>query len=259
MQPVQRRAAMVDHRTRYDADYVGVDAAGPYVWRHYVALRPHDGGVFGLGVQGVAADFAFVVDLSLGADRFFDSNKVDWVATVIVDGGADAEVLDAEPDPSHHAEREAEAEDNEATSAGHERGEDPDEAEEPEPPARPRRPAAVGPTPREHLAREGTQVSAEQFGRALDGALATLANLTGTAAADIPRPREIKARKHFRYRGNHPSYSFSGTEVRYHTVDPIQGAVRETTQIPVRRCVGWSTMWRGRWPGRGRSAHQPLA
>ena len=218
-------------RARYDADYVGVDADGPYVWTHYVALRPHDAGAFGPGVQGVAADFAFVVDLSLGADTFFDSNKVDWVATVIVDGGADADVLDTEPDPSRHTDREPEPDENGATGAGHEPDEDPDEDEEPEPPARPR-PTAVGPTPREHLAQEGTQVSAEQFGRALDGALATLANLTGTVTADIPRPREVKARKHSRYRGNHPSYSFSGTEVRYHTVDPIRGPVRVSTTDP---------------------------
>ena len=117
MQPVQRRVEMVDHRARYDADYVGVDAVGPYVWTHYVALRPHDAGAFGPGAQGVAADFAFVVDLSLGADTFFDSSKVDWVATVIIDGGADAEVLDTESDPSQHAEREPEPDENGATGA----------------------------------------------------------------------------------------------------------------------------------------------
>jgi hypothetical protein len=229
MQPVQRRVEMVD-RARYDADYVGVDAAGPYVWTHYVALRPHHAGAFGPGAQGVAADFAFVVDLSLGADTFFDSSKVDWVATVIIDAGADADVLDTEPDPSQHGEREPEPDEYGATKS-YEPDEDPDEDEEPEPPAR-SRPTAVGPTPREHLAQEGTAVSAEQFGRALDGALATLASLTGTVNADIPRPREVKARKHSRYRGNHPSYSFSGTEVRYHTVDPIRGPVRVSTTDP---------------------------
>jgi hypothetical protein len=231
MQPVQRRVEMVD-RARYGADYVGVDAAGPYVWTHYVALRPHHAGAFGPGAQGVAADFAFVVDLSLGADTFFDSSKVDWVATVIIDAGGDADVLDSERDPSQHGEREPEPDEYRATTR-YESDEDPDEDEdeEPEPPAR-SRPTAVGPTPREHLAQEGTAVSAEQFGRALDGALATLASLTGTVNADIPRPREVKARKHSRYRGNHPSYSFSGTEVHYHTVDPIRGPVRVSTTDP---------------------------
>ena len=238
MQPVQRRVEMVD-RARYDADYVGVDAASLYVWTHYVALRPHDAGAFGPGAQGVVADFAFVVDLSLGADTFFDSSKVDWVATVIIDGG-DAEVIDTGPDPSQHAEREPEPDENSGTGAGHEADEEPDdddEDEEPQPPAR-LRPTAVGPIPYEHLAQDGTAVTAEQFGRALDGTLATLANLTGTVNADIPRPREVKARKHSRYRGDHPSYSFNGTEVRYRTADPIRGPVWVSTTDP-REALYW--------------------
>jgi hypothetical protein len=85
MQPIQRRISEVD-RARYDAAYVGADADGLFAWTHYIALRPHTGGAFGPGTQGVIADFAYVVDASLGAGTVFDSTKVDWVATVVVDG-----------------------------------------------------------------------------------------------------------------------------------------------------------------------------
>jgi hypothetical protein len=206
MQPVQRRIEDVD-RSRYDADYVGVDEDGMFAWTHYIALRPHVGGEFGLGAQGVVADLAYVVDASLGADTVFDSTKVDWVATVVVDG-TDAEGnTDPEPQPK--------ADDG------------------PEPPADVADAGVIAaPSPREQLAEQGAEVSAEHFRSALDGVIATLADLTGNPVAEIPRPVEVAARKHSRYRGKLPSYSFDGTEVRYHTVDPIHGPMWRSSADP---------------------------
>jgi hypothetical protein len=206
MQPIKRRIADVD-RPRYDAAYVGADEDGLFAWTHYIALRPHAAGAFGPEAQGVVADFAYVVDASLGAGTVFDSTKVDWVATVVVDGSDAEGNTDLEPQPEAD--------------------------EDPEPPAAV---AAAGviapPPPREQLGVQGAEVTAEQFGRALDGVIATLADLTGTPVAEIPRPVEVKARKHSRFRGKGPSYSFAPTEVRYHTVDPIHGPVWRSSTDP---------------------------
>lgn len=224
-QPIQRRITDVD-RPRYDAAYVGADEDGLFAWTHYIALRPHTAGAFGPGAHGVVADFAYVVDASLGAGTVFDSTKVDWVATVVVD----AELAQsAEPQPQPEAE----------------------------PRAAPPRPAvSQDPSPREQLSAEGSEVTSERFGGALDGVLATLASLSGSVIGELPRPQEVKARKQPRRRGQGPTYSFTGSAVRYQTVDPVRGEVSVSTTDPeealywmvddVARSLAWS--WAQRTP-----------
>jgi hypothetical protein len=87
-------------------------------------------------------------------------------------------------------------------------------------------------SPRELLSQEGSEVSPEQFGGALDGLLATLARLSGSVVGELPRPQEVKARKQSRHRGVGPTYSFTETEVRYQTVHPIRGQVSVSTADP---------------------------
>ncbi|WP_157838284.1 hypothetical protein [Mycolicibacterium aromaticivorans] len=229
MQPIQRPIADVD-RPRYDPAYVGADGDGLFAWTHYIALRPHAAGALEPGAQSVVADFAYVVDASLGAGTVFDSTKVDWVATVVVDAVL-AQSAEPEPQP------------------------------EPEEQAAPRAPlprAAVGqePSPREQLSQVGSEVSSERFGGALDGVLTTLASLSGSVIGELPRPQEVKARKQSRHRGHGPTYSFTGSEVRYQTVDPVRGEVSVSTADPeealywmvddVARSLAWS--WAQRTP-----------
>jgi hypothetical protein len=228
-QPVKHRIDPTGAPDRYHADYLDRDDDGPFVWTYYIAVQTHNAVTFGPGAHSVVVDLAYVVDPSLGYETVFDSSKVDWVATVTVDGG-EAEVL-PEPVPPPR---------------------------EPEPSAPKPRPEPAAPAPVEQLAADGPQITPEQFSQALDGALATLGTLTGTLPLDIPRPREVKARKHSpnRYRGECPSYSFQSNEVLYHTVDPLRGPAWESTTDPgealywmvddVARSVAWT--WARRTP-----------
>ena len=227
-QPVKHRIDPTGAPDRYHADYLDRDEFGPFVWTYYIALQTHDGVALGPHAHSVVVDLAYVVDPSLGYETVFDSSKVDWVATVTVDGADPEEIPEPVPQP------------------------------QPESSAPIPRPEAVLPAPVEQLAAEGPQITPEQFGQALDSALATLGTLTGTLPLDIPRPREVKARKHSpnRYRGECPSYSFQANEVRYHTVDPLRGPVWESTTDPgealywmvddVARSVAWT--WARRTP-----------
>ena len=192
-QPVKRRIEDLDH-SRHDPDYVGVDEDGAFAWTHYVALRPHDG-TFGPDVRGAVADFAYVVDASLGAGTVFDSTKVDWVATVVVDSRG------PDPTPSPRA----------LMTDGDEPWSPPVDRAEPPPQPPPSLPPRL---------REPPAFSSEQFGRAVDGVVATLAGLTGTPVSEVPRPTEVKARKHSRYQGRGPSYSFDGSEMQISHLGP---------------------------------------
>ena len=237
-QPVKHRIGQTVDPDRYHVDYLDHDEFGPFVWTYYIALQPHDAVAFSPDAHSVVVDLAYVIDPSLGYDTAFDSSKVDWVATVTVEG-ADAQVI---PEPESEPEVIAE----------------PEPQPEPEPSAPMPRAEPVLPAPIEQLAEEGTSISPEQFGHALDGALATLGTLTGTFPLDTPRPREVKARKHSpnRFRGEGPSYSFQANEVRYNTVDPLRGPVWESTTDPgealywmvddVARSVAWT--WARRTP-----------
>jgi hypothetical protein len=253
-QPVKHRISQTADPDRYHADYLDHDEFGTFVWTYYIALQTHDSVAFGPDAHNVVVDLAYVIDPSLGYDTTFDSSKVDWVATATIDGG-DAPVSPKpqpkpQPEPSTPTpEPEPELEQSART---------PEPEPEPKPSAPARRAGAPLPAPIEQLAAEGPEIAPQQFGHALDGALATLGNLTGTFPLDIPRPREVKARKHSpsRYRGEVPSYSFQGTEVRCHTVDPIRGPVWESTTDPgealywmvddVARSVAWT--WAQRTP-----------
>jgi hypothetical protein len=237
-QPVKHRIGQTVDPDRYHADYLDHDEFGPFVWTYYIALQTHDAVTFSPDAHSVVVDLAYVIDPSLGYDTAFDSSKVDWVATVTVDG-ANAEVT-AEPGPDSQVIPELQPQ------------------PESEPSAPMRRAESVLRAPIEQLAEEGPSISREQFGHALDGALATLGTLTGAFPLDIPRPREVKARKHSpdRFRGERPSYSFQANEVRYHTVDPRRGPVWESTTDPgealywmvddVARSVAWT--WARRTP-----------
>ena len=68
--------------------------------------------------------------------------------------------------------------------------------------------------------------------------------IAGSIPLDMPRPREVKARKHSpdRFRGECPSYSFQANEVRYqHCGSATEGLYGSRPLIPVKRCIGWST------------------
>ena len=175
-------------------------------------MQTRDSVAFAPGSSGVVVDLACVVDPSLGYETTFDSSKVDWVATAPLDC-ADAEV-------SNTAQSDREARPKPQALPG------PYTPTPPEP--------GAPPPPIERLAEEGREVSAEQFEHALDNAIATLANLSGTPRDDIPRPQEVKARKHSpsRVQGGAPSYSFKGNELRYGTADLIRGTVWESTTDP---------------------------
>jgi hypothetical protein len=72
----------------------------PPVWTYYIALQTHDAVTFSPDAHSVVVDLAYVIDPSLGYDAAFDSSKVDWVATVTVDG-ANAQVI---PEPESKPE-----------------------------------------------------------------------------------------------------------------------------------------------------------
>lgn len=220
-QSVKRRIEDPDD-SRHDPTYVGADEAGPFAWTHYVALRPH-GGTFGPGEEDVVADFAYVVDAGLGASTFFDSTKVDWVATVVVDSRG--------PDQAA-SQQELATDSDEPWSPPSDQAEPP-----PQPPSPP-------------LSAPPSTFSSEQFGRAVDGVIVTLANLTGMSVSEAPRPAEVKARKHSHYQGKGPSYSLDGSEMRYHTSGPVHGLLWRSTTDPdealywiakdVARSMAWS-------------------
>lgn len=112
------------------------------------------------------------------------------------------------------------------------------------------------PPPSPSLSEPPTAFSSEQFGRALDGVIATLGGLTGIPISEDPRPTEVKTRKHSHYQGTGPSYSFDGSEMRYHTSDPVHGLLWRSTSDPdealywiaddVARSMAWS--WSRRTP-----------
>ncbi len=229
-QPVKRRIDDADD-PRLDPAYVGVDDDGAFAWTHYVALRPHDG-TFGPGIQGAVADFAYVVDASLGASTVFDSTKVDWVATVVVDSSG----------PDHAAGPQATATNSDEPQTS--------TSGRAEPAAQP------SPLPSPQPSESPTAFSSEQFDRALDSVIVTLASLAGAAVSEVPRPTEVKARKHSQYQGKGPSYSFDNGLMRYHTSDPVHGLTWRSTADPdealywiandVARSVAWS--WARRTP-----------
>ena len=232
-QPVKRRIDDADD-PHLDPAYIGVDDDGPFAWTHYVALRPHDG-AFGPGIPDAVADFAYVVDASLGAGTVFDSTKVDWVATVVVDSLG----------PDHASGPQA------SPTSSDEPSPSPSGRREPEPPPH----SPPPPTPQRPNGPR-TAFSSEQFSRALDSVIVTLASLTGIPVSEAPRPAEVKARKHSQYQGKGPSYSFDGSEMRYHTADPVHGLLWRSTADPdealywiandVARSMAWS--WARRTP-----------
>ena len=197
--PACRRINEADS-ARYDHGMLGRDEHGLYAWAHYIALRPHHPGVFRADCAGIAADLAYVVDVSLGADDVFESSKVDWVATVIVSATPAV---------------------NRGLSAAA---------------APPYRAVAVAPSRRLH---DGTGSPASHLRQGLDEVIVSLADLTGTVVAQIPRPVEVKARKHSRHRGVGPSYSWDGHEVRYHTLDPVEGQLVWSSTTDLDEALSW--------------------
>jgi hypothetical protein len=211
-QPVKHRIGQAPDPHRYHGDYLDRDELGPFFWTYYIAIQARESVPVGPGSRGVVVDLAYVIDPSLGYDTTFDSTKVDWVATATVDG-ADTEVItEPQPQPQPHPERDPDPQSYTPTSHVH----------------------AELPLPRGELADKGTEVTVDQFGHAIDSALTTLADLTGTPSTDVARPQEVKARKHSpnRFRDKGPAYSFHGNELRYSTVDPIRGPVWNSTTDP---------------------------
>lgn len=200
-------------RDRYDPTYLAEDHTGTFAWTYFVTVHPHQPAALHPGAIGVAAELAFVTDLTLSADAYFDPNKVEWAATVVVDAapadtGAEQTAPAAPP----------------ATAT--------DQHWPPQTAAEPPAPAPLGPAPARLLQHDDDNtVSSQQFAHALDAAISTAATLTGTPDDSIPRPQEVKPRKHSRHRGAGPSYSI-GSEFRYHTADPIHGLIWRSTTDP---------------------------
>lgn len=220
VEPVRLRIGWAD-RGRYDPDYAAEDEAGVFLWTYFVTIHPHIDGSFAAGARGVVADLAFVVDVSLSSSPYFDPGKVTWAATVVVDAERQSPPMPAGGrDGVLHSSFTSEG-----PSSGVERDRpfagDPDG----------QRTALGAAAPRQVLARTGGEVSAEEFRLALEGAISRLAALTGTRVADVPRPQEVKARKHSRHRGSGPTYSI-GREVRYHTADPVHGLIWKQSGDP---------------------------
>jgi hypothetical protein len=197
-------------RYRYDPAYVAEDHTGTFAWSYFVTVHPHQPSALHPGATDVAAELAFVTDLTLSADAYFDSNKVEWAATVVID----ADTADT------GAEQTAPA----APPAT-------DQERPPQATADMSMPAPLGPAPSQLLQHGDNTVSSQEFAYALDAAISTAAALTGTPAESIPRPQEVKPRKHSHHRGAGPSYSI-GSEFRYHTADPIQGLIWKSTTDP---------------------------
>ena len=211
-QPV-RHEIDPDQRERYDPAYLTEDHTGTFAWTYFVTIHPHQPAALYPGATGVVAEIASVIDLSLSADAYFDPTKVEWTATAVLDiatahaddGDGHTATAAVAPTPTNQ--------DWPAPVADHP-AHDPD-----------------GPPPAQLLQRSGAAVSSQQFAHALDAAISSAASLTGTPVSDIPRPQEVKPRKHSRHRGAGPSYSI-GTEIRYHTADPIQGLIWKSTTDP---------------------------
>lgn len=212
-QPVKHRIGQAVDPHRYHGDYLDQDELGPFFWTYYIAIQTRESVPFGPSSHGVVVNLAYIIDPSLGYGTTFDSTKVDWVATATVDA-ADTDVV-TEPQPQPHPHPEPQPDPQRYT---------------PPPHAHAERPLL----PRGQLADKGTEVTVEQFGYAIDSALTTMADLTGTSSTDIARPQEVKARKHSpsRFRDKGPAYSFHGNELRYSTVDPIRGPVWNSTTDP---------------------------
>ncbi|UCN12864.1 MULTISPECIES: hypothetical protein [Mycobacterium avium complex (MAC)] len=208
VEPVQLRIGW-DDRDRYDPAYVGEDNAGAFLWTFFVTIHPHIAGSFTAGARGVVADLAFVVDASLSSDPYFDPGKVRWAATVVVDAARSSPPLPVNGDRDRMSHPSLSPE--HPTGVPHDRsGND---------------------GSHDGRSRTAGEVSAEEFRLALEGAISRLAAMTGTPVGDVPRPREVKARKHSRHRGSGPTYSI-GREVRYHTADPMHGLIWKESDDP---------------------------
>lgn len=210
-QPISHRIDPAQ-RDRYDPAYLAEDHTGTFAWTYFVTVHPHQPAALHPGAIGVVAELAFVTDLTLSADAYFDPNKAVWAATVVIDA-ATADTGAAQPAPVA------------PPPTGTDQHWPPQAAAEP--PA----PDPVGPAPSQLLHHGDNFVSSQQFAHALDAAISTAATLTGTPADSIPRPQEVKPRKHSRHRGDGPSYSI-GSEFRYHTADPIHGLIWRSTTDP---------------------------
>lgn len=216
--PVQLRIGW-DDRDRYDPAYVGEDNAGAFLWTFFVTIHPHIAGSFTAGARGVVADLAFVVDASLSSDPYFNPGKVRWAATVVVDAERSSPPLPVSGDPDRMSHPSLSPE--RPTGVQHDRSGNDGSHD-----------GRLGrAAPRKVLSRTAGEVSAEEFRLALEGAISRLAALTGTPVVDVPRPREVKARKHSRHRGSGPTYSI-GREVRYHTADPVHGLIWKESDDP---------------------------
>lgn len=212
-QPIKHRIRQPADPCRYQADYVDRDELGLFLWVYFIAVKPHGSATVTAQQHSAVAELAYVVDPSLGYDTVLDSTKVDWVGTVNVDFAAE------EPHTGQQLAPQAQ----------------PALPPRPELPPPDRTHARPPASPVERLGVDGTEVSTERFRHALDGAIATIAELTGMSRNDIPHPQEVKAHKHSRARRRDTGaalYSFKGTELRYSTTDPIRGAVWLSTTNP---------------------------
>lgn len=209
-QPIKHRIGQLADSYRYQADYLDRDELGPFFWVYFIAVKPRDGATVTAQKHSAVAELAYVVDPSLGYDTVLDSTKVDWVGTVTVDFAAE------EPQAGPLLAQQA-------------------QPAIPPHPELPDRTHIRTPSPVERLGVDGTEVSTERFRHALDGAIATIADLTGMSRNDLSHPQEVKAHKHSRARRRDTGaalYSFKDTELRYSTTDPIRGAVWLSTTNP---------------------------
>jgi hypothetical protein len=197
-------------RDRYDPAYLAEDHTGTFAWTYFVTVHPHQPAAIHPGTIGVAAELAFVTDLTLSADAYFDPDKVLWAATVVIDAAATADAGAGQPAPAAPP----------ATAT--------DQDRPPQATATPAAPAPLGPAASQLLHHGDNNASSQQFAHALDAAISTAATLTGLPVDSIPRPQEVKPRKHSRHRGDGPSYSI-GSEFRYHTADPAHGLIWKST------------------------------
>lgn len=210
-QPIKHRIGQPADSYRYQADYLDRDELGPFFWVYYIAVKPRAGATVTAQEHSAVAELAYVVDPSLGYDTVLDSTKVDWVGTVTVDFAAEEPQTGPQLAPQAH----------------------PALPPRPEPPPLDRTHTRT-PSPVERLGVDGTEVSTDRFRHALDGAIATIADLTGMSRNDLAHPQEVKAHKHSRARRRDTGalYSFKDTELRYSTTDPIRGAVWLSTTNP---------------------------
>ncbi|QEN17523.1 hypothetical protein ACRDU6_00875 (plasmid) [Mycolicibacterium sp. ELW1] len=211
-QPIKHRIGQPADPCRYQAEYLDRDEFGLFLWVYFIAVKPHGSATVTAQEHSAVAELAYVVDPSLGYDTVLDSTKVDWVGTVSVDFAA--------KEPRTPPELAPQAQ--------------PALPPRPDPPPLERIHARPPASPVERLGVDGTEVSTERFRHALDGAIATIADLTGMSRNDLPHPQEVKAHKHSRARRRDTGalYSFKGAELRYSTTDPARGAVWLSTTNP---------------------------